>query len=85
LDGFATAYSLHSKGRASARGDAGYAPQPVCRQAAAVRPGDGVLSHGRGDLAVTAYFHLGWWSIIGYAIAAVIAVAGFALAFRDLS
>jgi hypothetical protein len=36
-------------------------------------------------VAVTAYFHLGWWSIIGYAIAAVIAVAGFALAFRDLS
>ena len=36
-------------------------------------------------VAVTAYFHLGWWSIIGYAIAAVIAVAGFALAVRDLS
>jgi hypothetical protein len=34
---------------------------------------------------VTAYYHLGWWSFIGYAIAAVIAVAGFALAFRDLS
>jgi hypothetical protein len=36
-------------------------------------------------VAVTAYFHLGWWSIIGYAVAAIIAVAGFALAFRDLS
>jgi hypothetical protein len=36
-------------------------------------------------VAVTAYFHLGWWSIIGYAIAALIAVAGFAVAFRDLS
>jgi hypothetical protein len=36
-------------------------------------------------VAVTAYFHLGWWSIIGHAIAAVIAVAGFAVAFRDLS
>jgi hypothetical protein len=36
-------------------------------------------------VGVTAYFHLGWWSIIGYAIAAVIAVAGFAVAFRDLS
>ncbi len=36
-------------------------------------------------VAVTAYFHLGWWSTIGYAIAAVMAVAGFALAFRDLS
>jgi hypothetical protein len=36
-------------------------------------------------VAVTDYHHLGWWSIIGYAIAAVIAVAGFALAFRDLS
>ncbi|GAC1395988.1 MAG: hypothetical protein NVSMB60_03630 [Mycobacterium sp.] len=36
-------------------------------------------------VAVTAYFHLGWWSIIGYVLAAVIAVTGFALAFRDLS
>jgi hypothetical protein len=36
-------------------------------------------------VAVTAYYHLGWGSIIGYAIAAVIAVAGFALAFRNLS
>ena len=26
-------------------------------------------------MAVTAYYHVGWWSIIGYAIAAVIAVA----------
>ena len=40
---------------------------------------------GKGPQTVTAYYHLGWWSIIGYAIAAVIAVAGFALAFRDLS
>ena len=39
----------------------------------------------KGPQTVTAYYHLGWWSIIGYAIAAVIAVAGFALAFRDLS
>jgi hypothetical protein len=36
-------------------------------------------------VAVTAYMHIGWWSIIGYAIAAVTAVGGFALAFRDLS
>jgi hypothetical protein len=36
-------------------------------------------------VAVTAYMHIGWWSILGYAVAAVIAVAGFALAFRDLS
>lgn len=36
-------------------------------------------------VAVTAYLHAGWWSIIGYVIAAVVAVAGFALAFRDLS
>jgi hypothetical protein len=38
------------------------------------------LLHDRDRL-----YHLGWWSIIGYAIAAVTAVAGFALAFRDLS
>jgi hypothetical protein len=36
-------------------------------------------------VAVTAYMHIGWWSIIGYAIAAVTAIGGFALAFRDLS
>ena len=36
-------------------------------------------------VAVTAYLHIGWWSILGYAVSAVIAVAGFALAFRDLS
>ncbi|MDT5303687.1 MAG: hypothetical protein QOG79_7070 [Mycobacterium sp.] len=36
-------------------------------------------------VAVTAYYHIGWWSIIGYGAAAVIAVVGFALAFRDLS
>jgi hypothetical protein len=36
-------------------------------------------------VAVTAYMHIGWWSVIGYAVAAIIAVGGFALAFRDLS
>lgn len=36
-------------------------------------------------VAVTAYLHFGWWSLVGYAIAAVTAVAGAALAFRDLS
>ncbi len=36
-------------------------------------------------VAVTAYLHAGWWSIIGYAVAAVIAATGFALAFRDFS
>ncbi|MCV7226656.1 hypothetical protein [Mycolicibacterium komossense] len=36
-------------------------------------------------VAVTAYLHAGWYSIIGYAIAAVIAVVGFVLTFRDVS
>jgi hypothetical protein len=36
-------------------------------------------------VAVTAYLHAGWWSIVGYLIAAVAAVTGFALAFRDFS
>jgi hypothetical protein len=36
-------------------------------------------------VAVTAYLHAGWWSILGYGVAAIIAVIGFALAFRDLS
>lgn len=36
-------------------------------------------------VAVTAYLHAGWWSVLGYGLAAVVAAAGFALAFRDLS
>ena len=35
-------------------------------------------------VAVTAYLHAGWYSIIGYAIAAVVAVAGFVMTFRDV-
>ena len=35
-------------------------------------------------VAVTAYLHAGWYSIIGYAIAAVVAVFGFAMTFRDV-
>ncbi len=35
-------------------------------------------------VAVTAYLHVGWYSIIGYAIAAVTAVAGFVMTFRDV-
>jgi len=36
-------------------------------------------------VAVTAYLHAGWYSAIGYAIAAVIGVVGFFLTFRDVS
>ncbi|OMC13571.1 hypothetical protein A5735_12195 [Mycolicibacter heraklionensis] len=36
-------------------------------------------------VAITAYLHVGWWSMAGYALAAVTAVAGVTLAFRDLS
>jgi hypothetical protein len=36
-------------------------------------------------VAVTAYLHAGWYSIIGYAIAAAVAVAGFVMTFRDIS
>ncbi|MET0700082.1 MAG: hypothetical protein ABWY93_10485 [Mycobacterium sp.] len=38
-----------------------------------------------GIVAVTAYLHVGWYSIAGYALAAIVAVVGFALTFRDLS
>jgi energy-converting hydrogenase Eha subunit C len=38
-----------------------------------------------GIVAVTAYLHVGWYSIIGYAIAAVVAVFGFVMTFRDVS
>ena len=36
-------------------------------------------------VAVTAYLHVGWWSIIGYAVAAVLMVAGFAMTFRRVA
>ena len=36
-------------------------------------------------VAVTAYLHAGWWSIIGYAIAAVLGVFGFAFTFKDIN
>ncbi|MCB0923070.1 MAG: hypothetical protein KDB50_00745 [Mycobacterium sp.] len=35
-------------------------------------------------VAVTAYLHFGWYSIIGYAIAAAVAVFGFIFTFRDM-
>jgi hypothetical protein len=36
-------------------------------------------------VAVTAYLHAGWYSIVGYAVAAAIAVFGFLFTFRDLA
>ncbi len=36
-------------------------------------------------VAVTANLHAGWWSMVGYVLAAVAAITGFALAFRDFS
>lgn len=38
-----------------------------------------------GVVAITAYLHVGWYSIVGYVLAAVIAVFGFVFTFRDLS
>ena len=35
-------------------------------------------------VAVTAYQRAGWYSIIGYAIAAAVAVFGFIFTFRDM-
>ncbi len=35
-------------------------------------------------VAVTAYLHVGWYSALGYAIAAVVAVFGFIFVFRDI-
>lgn len=37
-----------------------------------------------GIVAVTAYLRAGWYSIIGYAIAAGIAVFGVMFTFRDI-
>ena len=37
-----------------------------------------------GVVAVTAYLRVGWYSAIGYAIAAAIAVFGFIFTFRDM-
>ena len=36
-------------------------------------------------VTITANLHASWWSMVGYGLAAVIAAAGFALAFRDFS
>lgn len=36
-------------------------------------------------VAITAYQHAGWFSIIGYGIALIVAVFGFWFTFRDLS
>lgn len=35
-------------------------------------------------VAVTAYLHAGWYSILGYAVAAAVAVFGFIFTFRDM-
>ena len=35
-------------------------------------------------VAVTAYLHVGWYSIVGYAAAAAVAVFGFVFTFRDM-
>ncbi len=35
-------------------------------------------------VAVTAYQRAGWYSVIGYAIAAAVAVFGFIFTFRDM-
>ncbi|MCW1957702.1 MAG: hypothetical protein KIH64_003975 [Mycobacterium sp.] len=35
-------------------------------------------------VAVTAYLHAGWYSVIGYAFAAGVAVFGFIFTFRDI-
>ena len=37
-----------------------------------------------GVVAVTAYLRVGWYSAIGYAIAAAIAMFGFIFTFRDM-
>lgn len=36
-------------------------------------------------VAITAALHAGWWSVAGYALAAVTAAVGVTLAFRDFS
>jgi hypothetical protein len=36
-------------------------------------------------VAVAAYLHAGWWSVLGYLVAAIVAVKGFTMAFRDFS
>jgi len=37
-----------------------------------------------GLVAVTAYLHAGWYSIVGYLIAAGVAAFGFVFTFRDI-
>jgi hypothetical protein len=47
--------------------------------------GMGMVFLAMAIVAVTAYLHVGWYSILGYAVAAAIAVFGFVFTFRDLS
>ncbi len=35
-------------------------------------------------VAITAYLHVGWYSILGYLVAAGVAVFGFVFTFRDI-
>jgi hypothetical protein len=35
-------------------------------------------------VAITAYLHAGWWSIVGYVVAAAVALFGFVFTFRDV-
>ena len=37
-----------------------------------------------GIVAVTAYLHIGWYSAVGYAVAAGVAAFGFVFTFRDM-
>lgn len=36
-------------------------------------------------VALTAYLHVGWWSIVGYVIAAGLGLFGFVFTFRDIN
>lgn len=46
--------------------------------------GMGMVFVAMGIVAVTAYLRAGWYSVIGYAIAAAVAVFGFVFTFRDM-
>ena len=62
-------------------------PAPATSSEKSARPplyGMVMIFAGIGIVAITAYLHYGWWSVVGYVVAAISGAVGFVLAFRDM-
>lgn len=77
--------SLSNKNGSPTQGLLGHVPMPFADfNSKTPLIGMGLVFLAMAIVAVTAYWRAGWYSIIGYAIAAGIAVFGFVFAFRDM-